>query len=243
MDLRAEVVAVRDITPYDRSVMYALMCRYYAGMRRDVFEQDLDNKDCVIQIRDQASELLGFSTQVVWNVATSGGPARVLFSGDTIVDHRCWGQNPLAQAWGRMVLELIDGTDLPLFWLLIVKGYKTYRFLPLFFREFYPRYDSATPAWARELIGLLGATRFPDGFDPETGIVRAASGGCRLREGVADVTAERLRDAHVRHFVQLNPRHARGDELCCIAPLTRANFSVAAERVIGRRAFTSPVSA
>ena len=54
-----------------------------------------------------------------------------------------------------------------------------------------------------------------------------------MREGVADVTAERLRDRHVSFFHLGNPGHARGDELCCLAPLTRANFTPAAYRVIG----------
>jgi len=37
----------------------------------------------------------------------------------------------------------------------------------------------------------------------------------------------------VRFFVERNPGHACGDELCCLAPLTRANFTPAAHRVIG----------
>ena len=53
---------------------------------------------------------------------------------------------------------------------------------------------------------------------------------------VADVTPERLRDPHVAFFVRRNPGHARGDELCCLAPLTRANFTPAAYRVIGPEA-------
>jgi hypothetical protein len=44
---------------------------------------------------------------------------------------------------------------------------------------------------------------------------------------------DRLRDPFVRFFVERNPGHARGDALCCLAPLTRANFTPAAYRVIG----------
>jgi hypothetical protein len=43
-----------------------------------------------------------------------------------------------------------------------------------------------------------------------------------------------LRDPAVGFFVEKNPRHELGDELCCIAPLTRKNFSVAAERPLRR---------
>jgi hypothetical protein len=37
----------------------------------------------------------------------------------------------------------------------------------------------------------------------------------------------------VRFFIERNPGHARGDELCCLAPLTRENFTRAAYRTIG----------
>jgi hypothetical protein len=54
-----------------------------------------------------------------------------------------------------------------------------------------------------------------------------------LREGVAEVTPARLRDPFVRFFHERNPGHVRGEELCCLAPLTRENFTPAAYRVIG----------
>ena len=126
-----------------------------------------------------------------------------------------------------------------MYWFLIVKGYKTYRFLPLFFHEFYPRCDTVTPSWAQRLINRLGASRFPSQYDAHTGLVRAQPNGCRLRAGVADITTQRLRDPHVRFFAQSNPGHTAGDELCCVAPLTRENFTAAARRVIGTPRFSS----
>ena len=64
-------------------------------------------------------------------------------------------------------------------------------------------------------------------------MVRAGPGKDRLRPGVADPPGGRLRDPHVRFFLERNPGHAAGDELCCIAPLTRSAFTEAAYRVIG----------
>jgi hypothetical protein len=64
-------------------------------------------------------------------------------------------------------------------------------------------------------------------------VVRAHAHQYRLRSGVADLSPERLRDRHVRFFAERNPGHSGGDELCCLAPLTRANFTRAAYRVIG----------
>lgn len=245
MDLQAHVISLPDVTGHQRDEMYALMQRYYAGMRRETFEHDLNMKDWIIEITDPDSgHLCGFSTQVLWTVTSPDTDAKVLFSGDTIVDRRCWGNNPLAQTWGRFALSLIDqldGTGTPLYWFLIVKGYKTYRFLPLFFREFYPRCECETPRWAWEMIGRLGDRHWPAQFDAQSGIIRAATDSCRLRRGVADVTAIRLRDPHVRFFATRNPQHTVGDELCCIAPLTRENFTAAARRVIGHDVFAATV--
>lgn len=247
MTLQGRIVSLSDISPEMRNDMYRLMNVYYAGMRREVFESDLRQKDWIIQITERDGGILrGFSTQVLWDVSAGGQAARVLFSGDTIIDHRYRGNNPLAQTWGRFALSLIDEhqrTGVPLYWYLIVKGYKTYRFLPLFFHEFYPRLDATTPPRAQQLLDRLGATYFPAQYRARTGVIQALAGGCRLRSGVADVTTARLRDPHIRYFAARNPGHTDGDELCCIAPLTHANFTPAARRVIGTSIFPTAVKA
>lgn len=235
MKLVARVVAAAEVTPVQRDRMFDLMDRHYLNVRRDTFEADLAEKDWVIQLFDSAGAgLCGFSTQVLLNVGVAGRCVRALFSGDTIVDRDHWGDSALASAWGRFALSIINSLpSAELYWFLISKGYKTYRFLPLFFREFYPRHDVPTPGAARAVLDALAQGRYPDCYDAASGVVRAAPGKDRLREGVADLTPGRLLDPHVRFFAERNPGHARGDELCCLAPLTRANFTRAAYRVIG----------
>src|SRR5262249_6615643 len=167
-------------------------------------------------------------------VEVAGRPVKALFSGDTIVAREYWGDNALSHVWGRLALSLIDSLgEGELYWFLLSKGYKTYRFLPVFFREFYPRHDVATPAWARAVLDALARSRYPDAYDSALGILRGGPGKDRLREGIAGVTPERLHDPHVRSFVGRNPGHAQGEELCCLAPLTRENFTPAAYRVLG----------
>ena len=73
--------------------------------------------------------------------------------------------------WGRLAVELMETTHpATLYWFLIAKGYRTYRFLPVFFREFYPRYECATPAWAKSLLDALGRTMFGQAYDPRRGL-------------------------------------------------------------------------
>ncbi len=235
MKLIGRLVHAVDLTPQDRDAMFDLMDRHYAQVSRETFEADLDEKQWVIQVLDPHTETVcGFSTQMLLEVDVAGRAIKALFSGDTIVDREHWGDNALLHVWGRLALSLIDVFgEGDLYWFLISKGYKTYRFLPVFFREFYPRYDGPTPAWAREVIDVLGRARYPAAYDPAAGIIRAWPEKDRLREGVANVTAERLRDPHVRFFAEQNPGHPQGEELCCLAPLYRDNFTTAALRVLG----------
>lgn len=236
MKLEALIVAAAEISGPERQCMFALMARYYAGVKRDDFDADLKEKHWVILLRDGDSHALcGFSTQMVLDFTIDGTSLHALFSGDTIVDRKCWGQSLLAQAWGRLAIELIDRFPTgSLFWFLISKGYKTYRYLPLFFREYYPRHTAPTPPWAQSIIDVLGRQKYPRAYDPSAGIIRADGSACRLRRDVAAVNEGRLRDPAVSFFVKKNPHHELGDELCCIAPLTRENFSVAAQRPLRR---------
>ena len=235
MKLNGRLVRVADVTDSERNEMFSLMETYYEHMDRSVFEADLDEKQWVILLQDPRDSVVhGFSTQMMLDLVVDGRPVRALFSGDTIVDHEHWAQNPLAQVWGQLALSLIDANrSAQLYWFLITKGYKTYRFLPVFFHEFYPCYDGPTPAWASRVIDALVRHKYPTAYNSAAGIVPADHFGCRLRAEVAEITSQRLRDPQVQFFAEKNPGHARGDELCCIAPLTRENFTSAAYRVIG----------
>jgi hypothetical protein len=129
---------------------------------------------------------------------------------------------------------LIDADpERELYWFLIAKGYKTFRFLPLFFHDFDPHPDRPITPGARTIRDTLGRLKFPHSYDADQGIVVAGPTSDRLRPGIADITPERARDRFVRFFAEQNPGHLRGDELACLAPLTRENFTAAAYRVIG----------
>lgn len=235
MNLSGRLTPVKDLSLQERDQMFGLMDRHYSNVTRETFDADLFEKQWVIQILHQSTgELCGFSTQMVLDAVAGTRPIKALFSGDTIIDRQHWGDQALTHVWGNLALQLIDESpETELYWFLISQGYKTYRFLPVFFHEFYPRHDRPTPGSVQEVIDALSQTKFPQLFDRPAGLIRAHRGQYQLREGVADVTPERRRDPHVQFFTDRNPGHGRGDELCCVAPLTRENFTEAAYRVIG----------
>jgi hypothetical protein len=235
MRLDTRLVNVEDLTPSERDEMGLLMERHYANVHRHVFEADLAGKRWVILVSDPLDDrLCGFSTQQLLDVTVHQRTVKVLFSGDTIIGREHWGDQALSQTWGRLALSLIDANPgAELYWFLISQGYRTYRFLPVFFHEYYPRHDRSTPAWAVEVLDAAAGATFPGRYDAEAGVIRASEWQYRLRAGLAEVTPERLKDPQVRFFQDRNPSHSLGDELCCLAPLTRANFTRAAYRVIG----------
>jgi hypothetical protein len=233
--LKGILVPVTSITVVQREEMFRLFDRYYENVTRSAFLADLAEKHWAIMLLDPRTDALcGFSTQMLLEARVDGVSVRCLFSGDTVVARDHWGDIALSRVWGRLALSLIDRYNPgELYWFLISKGYKTYRFLPLFFREFYPRYDVPTPDWACRLIDIFAHRKFPLTYDTTAGIIRANQHKDRLRSGVADLTAERLRNPHVRFFEQRNSGYVHGEELCCLAPLSRDNFTPAAYRAIG----------
>jgi hypothetical protein len=182
--------------------------------------------------------LCGFSTQRLLPVSMSARRVIVVFSGDTVVDREHWGTTALPIAWGRLAFSVIEQyPEAELYWYLISKGYRTYRFLPLFFREFYPRHNVNTPTSVRDVIDAVAQAKFPERYDAAGGVIRATPTSDRLRPDLGEVTEARLRDPDIDFFHRLNPGHAHGDELCCLAPLTRENFSLPARRLINSQRF------
>jgi hypothetical protein len=86
----------------------------------------------------------------------------------------------------------------------------------------------------QRVIDALAGQKFPQLYDAARGVVRTHERQYRLRPGIAEATDDRLHDPHIRFFVERNPGHRQGDELCCAARLSRENFTPAAYRVLGR---------
>ena len=225
MKLESQTISVSELQPDCITKMQQLMRAHYEGVSDTQFVADLLAKQWVILLRENG-QLCGFSTQVLFDYPSDGRKVKILFSGDTIIEKCHWGSLALPVAWGRLMLSLCDAhPDAELFWLLTSKGYKTYRFLPVFFHEFYPCFANETPAFERTLLNAVASDRFGKRFDPVGGILCAEPGARRLREGVAEIDATRLRDQHVAFFQEKNPGHSRGDELVCLTRFHRGNLN------------------
>ena len=209
------------LTDAQRADMLALLQANFAGVNAAQFAADLAGKNWVILLEDDAAKIRGFSTLQAYESAVV--PARVVFSGDTIVDRDAWGSNALARTWLESVRQLRAD-----YWLLITSGFRTYRFLPVFWREFWPRFDCPGRP---PLLEALARERFNGHYDPALGIARLAAPQI-LRNGLKEIPANRMADPHVAFFAQINPGHVQGDELVCLCPLTAANQTPVGRRLV-----------
>jgi hypothetical protein len=223
-----------EVSAEDRNEMFGLLARHFDGVTRSQFDCDLAEKNWVILLKC-GRRLVGFSTLLAYESSFHDEPVSVVYSGDTIVAPEAWGSNALARAWIACVRDLRASYPRgKYYWLLLTSGFRTYRFLPVFWKEFYPRYNHPTPAAERSLLQSLARERFGSQFDPATGIVRFHRPQ-RLRHGLDTVPAGRMTDPHIAFFLARNCGHADGDELICLTELTDENLTAAGRRMVGAR--------
>ena len=214
-----------------RAEMLELFRRHFDGVEPARFDQDLDEKSAVVGLRNDDGRLTGFSTFLYYASEIGGEAVYVVYSGDTIVELAAWNEGALARAWIGAVLALHGERPQRLFWLLIASGYRTYRFLPVFFLDFHPRHDRPVPADVREALASLARERCGAAYDEAKGVVRFPDAPS-LAGPLRGIPAGRLADPHVAFFARANPGHERGEELVCLTEIAEANLTPAARRVV-----------
>ena len=223
-----------ELEPAQTDEMFELLAQHFDGVTREQFTRDLAEKNWVVLLR-RDERLVGFTTLLAYESQFEGEPVSVVYSGDTIVAPEAWGTTALARGWITAVNQLRERYPRgKYYWLLLTSGFRTYRFLPVFWREFYPRCDAPMPSHLQSLRDQLATERFGAGFDPRNGIVRFLHPQ-RLRGGLKAIPAGRVRDPHVAFFVARNPSHPLGDELVCLTELCEANLTAAGRRMVAPR--------
>lgn len=221
------------ISPEQQATMFALLDGYFAGVTPAQFAADLGEKSHVILLQKD-TRLVGFSTLQIYETTNRTEPVTIVYSGDTIVAPEAWGSPVLSRGWIATVNELRrDHPRGRYYWLLLTSGFRTYRFLPVFWREFFPRFNQPTRAETQCLIDHLAREKFGPAYDAARGIVRFARPQ-RLRPALAALPPGKAADPHVAFFLARNPGHLDGDELVCLTELTEANLTPAGRRMVDR---------
>jgi hypothetical protein len=224
------IVARTELPAQRRAEMFALLQYHFAGVTPEQFARDLAEKNWIVLIL-RGDRLVGFSTLHVYETQFDAEPVSVVYSGDTIVAPEAWGSTALARGWITAVNQLRELYPRgKYYWLLLTSGFRTYRFLPVFWREFFPRFDAPLPDDLRRLRDQLAAERFGPQYNSATGLVRFRHPQ-QLRGELKSIPAGRLTDPHIAFFAQCNPGHDQGDELVCLTELSAKNLTAAGRRM------------
>lgn|SRR3989338_9120375 len=214
-------IAVSQLDSDTIAQMWSVFCGYYADISRDKFLADLNEKQFVLLLFDSGDRSVqGFTTIQVLHRHFAGKPYIAVYSGDTIINEAYWGQSALQGGFYRFLMGLkIKNPLTPLYWFLISKGYKTYLLVSRGCPDHWPRHDSPTPEHVLGIIDQLSREKFADDWKPELGVLQFATPAGKLKEGVAPVDDAALAHPDIRYFVERNPGHTLGDELCCLAAI------------------------
>jgi hypothetical protein len=234
--LNFEVVETENITTSQKEEMFHLLDRHYNNVRWSDFITDLSEKHQVILLRTPENhQMVGFSTQLtLFPELNSGIPGCVvIFSGDTIIAQEYWGSVALPMAFLQLITKIQkQHPGKKIYWMLISKGLRTYKFLSVFLKEYYPNFQSATPPPIQQLMHYLGHQKFGLKYDPEIGIIKASTESQSLKPQFQPT--ENKENAVARFFYEKNPGYQKGDELLCLAELSEYNLHPFVKRLINQ---------
>ena len=120
----------------------------------------------------------------------------------------------------------------PVYWFLITKGYRTYRYLHAFAHRYFPHPHEATPPEMQACMDTLAKSRFGDAYRADLGIVQFDPVRGYLRPPWSGIRAGLRPRPEVRLFLDRNAGYVDGDELVCLTELSESNL-----RSIARREF------
>jgi hypothetical protein len=231
------IKTINNISLAEKRQMLNLHKQYFCNVQQKKFFRDLQEKNwCMLAVDDQ-NKIQGYSTFQLLTENIGKNEVMILYSGDTLMAKDYWQYNltaiGFASVWQYLQKEYPHDD---LYWLLLSKGYRTYRVLPVFFQQFYPRYNVTTPADMKQLIQKVCETKFNGCFDKERSIVLSKGKNDFLAPELAKIPSSKIKDPNVCYFLRQNPGYTRGDELACITSLHPSNIKrKQAEKVLSAR--------
>ena len=208
---------------------FELMSANYLAMAEDLFYRAFAEKDLVILFQNEEQKICGF-TLLGFNMCGTGTERyNVLYSGDTIMDVEHWGSSVVHRAFLHTAGAFAaNDPNKRLYWLLLSSGHRTYMYLPLFWKEYYPAAEPDRHASALfTILDTCSRKMFGENWDEAAGLVRFNSGNYTvnvLRPELNEATFKLAHKLHVRFFLDKNPGFSQGDELACLVELSSDNL-------------------
>ncbi len=219
--LTSRYVSISDLSLALRDRMFSLFSMHYDCVNRETFDADLTSKNGALMLYDSSGEIQGFST-MLWD-AVPMEDCEVVYSGDTIIHPDYWGSRELISQFCWLCGQRVRRTPKPLYWFLISKGHRTYQFLPLFSKRWFPSPDHLDELAAR-LAATCAEAMFGKAWKPAEGLLRFKESMGQLKPSLAQSTELRLGNRYVQYFQENNPNFASGEELVCMVNMDAENL-------------------
>lgn len=223
-ELTVRTCSIANIDDEIKNNMFRLFSRYYGGVSRELFMHDLAQKHYALIMEDHNHALQGFTTMEILSGAYKGEPYRAIFSGDTIIDKDYWGTQTLPLAWCEFAGRVKKAKpDFPLYWFLIVKGHRTYRYLSAFKKKYYPNRSEPTPENIQDFMDYLAKEKFGTAYNRERKIIHFEKTHGFLKPEWA-MPGKQNTSPNAAFFFEKNPGYAQGTELVCLSELSEENL-------------------
>lgn len=228
--LTGTVITSAQLTEERIDRMVHLMAKTYAGTSPQKVRRDLSNKQYILLLHNHENVLQGFSTIQLFDSEFRGRPVKILFSGDTVISEESRGHVALMHDWWQFTCQIQrQFSDRDLYWMLISKGWRTYKFLPLFYKEFYPSRLHPTPPDFQEFMARLAEKKFPGEY--HDGRIIPAEPDF-LKNAETDVPPRKAQDPDILFFLSRNPDFGKGHELVCLTRLALDNLTPIGRRIL-----------
>lgn len=226
---------IADLTQSERATMFGLLSLEFLGVDRQDFIRDLEEKDSVMLLRkeDLFGEIVGFSTLMLLDLPIVGRKVKAVFSGDTTVLEEYRSSTGFGIEIVRYFLKALeDFPDHEIYYVLISKGWRTYKILPFLFKSFAPKYDAASSPNDKAVMNAFGCLKYPRNYDSDKGTIMFLEDTQRLVPGSIDAIPPKEPDAHTKFFLDRNHSYLSGTELVCVAAVKQNNFAPAMVRLL-----------
>lgn len=238
-----EVVEVARLTPAQRRGMLALLQTCYANVSAAQFNRDLDEKEWTILGTDPVSgRVWCFSTMRRLRATVDAEPVTAFYSGDTASSADARGA--ATSAGTRLVIRkmfyerMISEDQRRVYWFMISSTYKSYRLLPMIFRDFAPGPTRELTAAEKGIIAELSRLKHVE-FDPSSGIVRLANASLPL-ESARETDSVRQHDIYASFFDSANPNALNGDRLATLTEVSLGNLTPLGARMVSAASDLAP---
>jgi hypothetical protein len=216
----------------EKETFYRLICQCFLGVSWHDFMRDFQEKDAVMILRKEHNEgeIVGWSTLMVLTLALPTTEVKAVFSGDTVVLPAYRSGIGLGVELSRYFMQTREQfPQHTVYYILISKGWRTYKIMPFFFKEFSPCHDKPTSPYDKAVMDAFGKKKYPSHYNFDTGVITLSSQ--KLMPESIDAIPTKI-DDHTQFFLHSNPGYLDGDELVCVGRISPDNFTQALQRLL-----------